>query len=121
MMAWYSILRRTRVKARRAKPRKGRVRDRKYLDWIHTQPSIVQTHDRKCRGFCAVTAHHVRTFGSPKDDHATVPLFACLHMYDFGDATIEHGKRIFEELHGLTLEAEIARLRALYLGTETTA
>jgi len=119
MMAWYSILRRTRVKPRRAKPRKGRVYDQNYLDWIHTQPSIVPTHAPECwRTVCSMTAHHVREYGSPKDDTATVPLFACHHMHAFGHATMEHGKRAFEERHNLSLEAEIARLRALYLATE---
>src|SRR5579864_132236 len=52
----------------RTKPRKGRFRDQAYLDWLHTQPSILPYHDVFCRAWaCRITVHHVRRFGEPKN------------------------------------------------------
>lgn len=100
---------------RRRKPRKGRIRDRSFLDWVHTLPSIVPTHDRKCRG-CRVTAHHVKEGpGWPKNDRRTVPLFECRHMYGFGDETVEHGRAGFEARFGVYLEIIISQLNSEYL------
>ena len=98
---------------RRRKPRQGRVVDKEYLGFIAQQPCIV-TGDR------GVTIHHVRRWGSPKDDRRTVPLVAELHMrtHEFpGQLCVERGKRIFEAFWGVDLEREIERLNALYLAT----
>jgi hypothetical protein len=100
----------TRIRPR-TKARKGRCVDKPYLDWLHTQPSIVPSHDLYCylalSGRCLVTAHHVRRFGEQKDDRRTVPLFMCRHLYFSGKETIEHGKAAFEKRFGIDLEEQI--------------
>lgn len=123
------IKRRTRPKARRAKPRRGRVRDPHYLEFIAQQPCIV-TGERP------VTVHHVRRFGEPKDDTRTVPLVARLHMLTHETPSrhwfdvervetwnapvlgigpcVERGKEVFQAYWNVDLEAEILRLRLLY-------
>lgn len=94
----------------RSKPRRGRVHDPRYLAFVAAQPCIVT-------GQSPVTVHHVRRFGSPKDDYRTVPIVAPLHMLTNetpGLPCVERGKRRFEETWGVSLEAEIRRLNALY-------
>jgi hypothetical protein len=98
---------------RRRKPRQGRVSDPQYLTFIAQQPCIVT-------GARDVTIHHLRKWGSPKDDRRTVPLVAELHMrtHEFpGQLCVERGKRVFEAFWGVDLEREIERLNALYLAT----
>jgi len=104
---------RSRIR-QRSKPRRGRIVDKIYLAWVHTQPSIVRTHDPKCLG-CRITAHHVKeTPGAPKNDRRAVPLRACRHMLGFGDLTVEHSKKRFELHFGIDLEQEIRRLNEKY-------
>lgn len=103
-------MKRTKPKAKRAKLRRGRVSDPAYREWILRQPCIVT-------GRRDVTGHHVRRFGSPKDDRRMVPLVAQLHMRGCelpGIPCVERGKRVFEAAHGVDLEAEIVRLNALW-------
>jgi hypothetical protein len=101
----------------RTKPRRGRVRDEEYLDWLHTQPSIVPSHDAWCLGlrvWCVITVHHVRKYGSPKDDRRGVPIWKCRHQIGWGHETVEHGKTAFEKRFGIDLEQEIKRLNEKY-------
>src|SRR5579864_2907188 len=98
----------------RKKPRRGRLRDQAYLDWLHTQPSIVPTHDEKCSSPCRLTVHHVRRYGEQRDDRRGVPLWMCRHVYTFGGSTVEHGKTAFEKRFGIDLEQEIKRLNERY-------
>lgn len=99
-----------RVIKRRSKPRRGRVVDKAYLDFIASQPCMVT-------GQRPVTVHHVRQLGSPKNDRHTVPLIARLHMLVAetpGQPCVERGKKIFQSFHGVDLETEIVRLNELY-------
>lgn len=94
----------------RKKPRRGRVRDIPYLDWMATQPCCIT-------GEWPATTHHVRKWGSPKDDTRTIRLVARLHMLPCeipGQPCIERGKAQFEKRYGISIEAEIAKARARY-------
>lgn len=100
----------------RRKPRRGRVIDRDYLAWMATQPCCVT-------GEWPATTHHVRSFGSPKDDRRTIRLVARLHMLVAevpGQPCIERSKAQFEKRYGIDIETEIAESRARYL-TEVMA
>lgn len=95
---------------RRSRPRRGRVVDKAYLAWMATQPCMVT-------GEMPVTIHHVRRFGSPKDDHRTVPLVARLHMLTHevpGQPCVERGKKVFEAFYNVDLEAAIVVYLTLY-------
>lgn len=84
--------------------------DRAYLAFIASQPCVV-TGERP------VTVHHVRSFGSHRDDRRTIPLVARLHMRTHeqpGYPCIERGKQVFERHWGINIETEIRRLRALW-------
>lgn len=104
---------RSRIRPIRSKPRRGRVVDRAYREFILELPSLVPTHDANCLG-CWVTGHHVRRLGEPKSDRRMVPLWACRHMRGFGSETVEHGRAAFEKRFEIDLEAEIARLNRQY-------
>lgn len=101
-------MKRSPIKQKRTKPRRGRVVDKEYLEWAATQPCCVS-------GELSVTSHHVRFCGSPKDDTRIIRLAARYHMAGFGNLTIEHGKRNFEEAYGVDIEEEVKRLRGKYL------
>jgi hypothetical protein len=104
-----------RPNPKRAKPRRGSVKDPAYREWILAQPCIVT-------GRLDVTGHHVRRFGSLKDDRRMVPLVAELHMLTHEVTKhapcVERGKAVFEQHWKVDLEAEIERLRAKYLNTK---
>lgn len=81
-----------------------------YMAWISSLPCCVT-------GKRPVTVHHVRRFGSARDDFRTVPLIASLHMRGCekpGLPCVERGKRVFEDRWNIDLEATILRLRAKY-------
>jgi hypothetical protein len=99
---------RTPLKRRRSKPRKGRTRDLAYMAWCAKQPCLVS-------GRFGVTLHHVRSFGSGRDDRRVVPLMAEFHLIQHGKLSIEGlGKQEFERRFEIDLEAEIIRLNALF-------
>jgi hypothetical protein len=99
-----------KLRRKSLKPKRGPIRDKKYWAWIHTQPCIVT-------GQLPVTGHHVRNYGSPKDDRRAVPIIASRHMLTHekpGFPCVERSKRNFERVYSIDLEAEILRLNALY-------
>lgn len=62
-----------------------------------------------CRG--AMTFHHVRTCGSPKDDRNGVGLCASAHLWDVGNQSIERlGKEKWQVFWDVDLETEISKL-----------
>jgi hypothetical protein len=71
----------------RVRIRKGRVKDPAYLSWCSKQPCCVS-------GELPATTHHVRSWGSPKDDTRVIRLAKRFHI-----------------------EAEIKKLRDGYLAT----
>src|ERR1700678_3254157 len=90
--------------AKRKALRKGRVVDREYLDWCATQPCCVTLE-------LPATTHHIRAFGSPKDDHSVIRLVARLHLHEAGMNSIERlGKEKFEAMHGISLMDEASKL-----------
>ncbi len=95
---------------RRSKPRRGRIVDKTYLAWIAAQPCLICGEP--------ATVHHIRSFGSAKDDTRTLPLAPRYHMIQWGPESIESlGKIKFQERHGVDLEAEITRLQQLYINS----
>jgi hypothetical protein len=90
-------------------------KDKVYLNWLHSQPCIVT-------GQLPVTVHHVRSFGSRREDRRGVPLIASLHMLTHevpGVPCVERGKQLFQSVWCVDLEAEIIRLNELYAGLGT--
>lgn len=91
--------------------RKKALRDRSYLEWMASQPCCVT-------GEWPATTHHVRSFGSRRDDARTIRLVARLHMLTHekpGQPCIERlGKQKFEERYGISIEAEIVKARERY-------
>lgn len=97
-------------KAKRAKPRKGRVYDRNRMDWAAQKPCQIT-------GEFPATTHHVRAFGSPKDDTRIIRLVERLHMKTAaiaGVPCIEDGKELFEKFHGVKIEQLIEDLQYDY-------
>jgi hypothetical protein len=93
----------------RVRPRQGQVKDPAYLSWCSKQPCCIS-------GELPATTHHVRNFGSPKDDHRVIRLAKRFHLYEAGPDSIERlGKTAFERKHGIGIEAEAVRLLERYL------
>ena len=104
-----------RIPQRRAKARRGRLVDPEYLSWLYGQPGAVF-------GGKTATVHHVRDYGSPKDDHQTLPLEFGYHTYQEGPDSIEClGKRRWQETHGVDIEAAITRYQRRYLASHPSA
>lgn len=62
-----------------------------------------------------VTVHHVREYGSPKDDRRTIPLCKTHHLHDFGPFSIERlGKKKFQAFWKIDLEVLIVWYNARY-------
>jgi hypothetical protein len=108
-MAWISLIpRTTRPRSRRRANRRGRIVDRPYIAWCALQP-------------CCITAeypaqtHHVRQWGSPKNDHRVIRLAIRFHLHDAGPLSIERlSKSDFEKAHSIRIENEIHKLRGCY-------
>ena len=94
----------------RKKPRRGRIRDRARLAWCAGLPCCI-TGERP------VTVHHVRKFGSPKDDTRIIPLVARLHLRGKelpSQPCIERGKAIFERFWHTDIEALVRHYQNRY-------
>ena len=101
---------RTPVKKRRTRPRRGRVTDKKRLEWAATIPCQIT-------GEFPATTHHVREYGSPKDDTKIIRLVARLHMKTHALPhlpCIEDGKAQFERVYECNLNDMIGELRRMY-------
>lgn len=96
------------ITSKRDKPRNGRLVDQDYMAWLHTQPGVVT--GGKC-----YSVHHVRAYGSMKDDRRALPLEFGYHTYQEGPNAIERlGKTKWQEWAGVDIEEEISRLNRLY-------
>ena len=100
------------LKKRRAKPRRGRVIDKDFVAWMHTQPCLVRTMARLCSG--PITFHHVREFGSPKDDRRGLALCTAHHLHCYEASIHRLGKIQFQRTHGVNIEAAIADYNERY-------
>ncbi len=95
---------------KRTKPRRGRIICREQLAFIAAQPCCISGRP--------ATVHHVRQFGSPRDDTRTIPLAPEFHLIQCGRYSIESmGKRNFEAHHGVDIEELVSQYRALYLAS----
>lgn len=110
-----TALKRTAIKKRRSKPRRGVAKDPAYLSYIGGLPCLLVDFfvPSTCEG--RLTVHHVRANGSPKNDRDTVPLCEAHHLHDFGSQSIERmGKRKWQEYFSVDLCATIAQLQEEY-------
>lgn len=110
-------MKRTPVRAkRRGPPRRGRAVDLDYLCFMADFICAVHwktAHAGECSG--RLTTHHVREFGSPKDDRKTIRLCEGHHLHDFGPYSIERiGKAAFEQRYGLSIQALIVYYNEAY-------
>lgn len=119
-----SFLKRSSVRKKRlGPPRRGRVVDVDFIEWMHqTQPCLVFTAlintvripERRCQG--RLTVHHVRECGSPKNDRRTIKLCEAHHLIgsDQGASIERLGKTAFEKRHGVNIEAAITEYNRQY-------
>jgi len=113
---------RSPVRKKRLGPaRRGRVVDQAFIEWMHeTQKCLVSTALYGPEGgqtWCSGrgTVHHVREYGSPKNDRHTLCLCEGHHLHDFGPDSIERlGKKEFERRHGVDIEAAILNYNQQY-------
>lgn len=103
-------MRRSPIRKRRpGPPRRGRIVDKDYLAWLHTQPG--QPH-----GGRTATVHHVRSFGSPKNDRRALPMEFGYHTIQEGPRSIEAlGQRVWQLTHKVDIERAILAYQDLYL------
>ena len=114
------MIRRTRIKAKRSKPRRGRVVDKDFLAWMELQPCLVHGYGCVAPIFTMdhtwMTTHHVRKYGSPKNDRRVLRLCAPTHQEtaDSKQSIEALGKEAWQKLHGVDIEAAIADYNARY-------
>lgn len=114
MSAAFTILKRTPVKRKRAGVRRGRMVDTAFLAWIHTHGCLVGGKGSPCVG--AITAHHFREYGSPKNDRMALPLCQGHHQECYGPDSIEKlGKAAFQAKFGISIEREISNYNHEYI------
>ena len=90
-------------------PRRGRIVDPDYLAWLHLQEGVI-------RGGKTHSVHHVRSFGSPKNDRCTLPLEFGYHQIQEGQKSIEAlGKAKWQAIHGVDIETAIWKYQQRYL------
>jgi hypothetical protein len=110
----FTLLKRTPVKKRRSKLRRGRVVDVPYLRWMHTHGCLVEGKRSPCIG--TITVHHFREFGNPKNDRRTLTLCQGHHQEAFGPDSIERlGKAKWQAKFGINIQLEIARYNEAYV------
>jgi len=107
-----AIPRSTKPINKRRKPRRGRVIDKKRLEWAAKQPCQIT-------GEFPATTHHVRFCGSSRDDTRIIRLVARLHMKSsFGYVSwvpcVEDGKEVFEAYHKVSIDGLVDDLRKRY-------
>ena len=106
-------LRRTRVKARRSKPRRGRERDSKYLAWLRTKPCFICRLDRLVQTSPTEAAHvGLRGLGQKCHDREAVPL--CGEHHRLGPDSHHQLGKGFWAPRRLTAEDVIAYFGLLY-------
>jgi hypothetical protein len=109
------MIRRTPVKKRRAKPRRGREADREYLEWILTQPCSVQpckfVHEHL---FYKTEAHHAgdHGMGQKANDRTAIPL--CNFHHREGRTSVHVLGKMFWRFHGLDRDKIIMDLNQRY-------
>jgi hypothetical protein len=99
--------------APRITPRRGEVHDPAFKDFARKRGCILRGRHR-CRG--PVTFHHVREYGSPKDDTSGFALCAEAHLHVYNSKTsIEAlGKVKWQRYWGVDISEEIRKVREAY-------
>lgn len=116
-----SLVRRKRLGG----PRRGRVLDKAFLAWMHTQPCLVFARAERANAsqsqvriltMCGewLTVHHVRFFGSPKDDRRTLALCSHHHLHMWPLSIERLGKERFQEMFHVDIEAAITDYNERY-------
>ena len=103
------MIRRSPIRKKRTKPRRGRVIDKDFLAWLARDRCAVHG-DRVCPGgWLGMTIHHVREFGSPKNDRHTLLLCAPTHLQTIdSEQSIEAlGKTKWQKFHNVNIKAKI--------------
>lgn len=98
-------------------PRRGNVEDPAFLSFMAEVPlCAVAQFAPKFANECSqgLTTHHVREYGSPKNDRKTIRLCTAHHLHDFGPWSIERGKKHFEQHTGLSIPALIVYYNEAY-------
>ena len=109
-------MKRVPIPKRRSKPRRGRVVDKAFMAWMHTQPCLVRGlfGTSPCSG--PITFHHLRSLGGQKNDQVGLPLCEAHHLHDAGpDAIHRLGKWRFAERFALDLDLEARKYRQAYV------
>lgn len=105
--------RRSRLKSRRSKSRRGRIIDRAFVSWVARMACLIRG-----RHVCILpmTIHHVKeTPGAQKDDRRVLSLCAGAHLHGYSPDAIEHGREEWERKFGVDIERQIAMQQAAYL------
>lgn len=102
---------RSRVPIKRKRPgppRRGRVVNEAFMDMVREGGCILaKIPAHHCEGI--ITFHHVREFGSPKNDEHGLGLCVRGHLQGASLFSIESlGKKGFQAYWGVDIEAEIA-------------
>lgn len=106
-------LKRTRVQPIRSKPRRGRVRDKAFMEFVATTKDCILVGKHLCHPW--ITLHHVKECpGAPKNDRRVIRLCANGHLHAFHKESIEHGRVKWEQRWGIDLEAVIVAQNAEY-------
>lgn len=87
-------------------PKPKRHKDKKYLEWILTQPCIVDN----CECLGDIIYHHTVTVGAGGSDKEAVPLCKRHHI----PGVHSMGKKTFQEKYGINFKLEILRLIGKY-------
>jgi hypothetical protein len=109
---------------RRSKPRRGRVYDHDFVEGVYNQGCVIREHgttDAAKEHVCDTrpTIHHVRRFGSPKDDHRILPICESGHLHDAGPHSIERGKAQWQRWWGIDIEGMVEWYRETLQVVET--
>ncbi len=104
------MITRTPIKRKRAKPRRGRLRDPKYMAWISTLHCIVCG---RCQMHPTEVAHvGVRGIGQKCSDRETLPI--CERHHQTGRYALHKLGKHFWALHGLDKMELIAKYQEAY-------
>jgi hypothetical protein len=105
------LQRRTRIKQRRTKPRRGRVRDPKFLRWLHQGHACIVPG---CQNTDIEAAHiGARGFGTKCDDREAAPMCGIEHHREGPESHHKLGRNFWSH-HGIDRDETIARLNREY-------
>ena len=99
---------------RRSKPRRGRIVDPAFVERVRATGCVIVsrgTTRAAAEHVCDTgpTIHHVRRFGSPKDDHRILPICESGHLHGAGPHSIERGKAQWERWWGIDIEESVVQ------------